>query len=39
MQPRNETVDTIDQTSSVLLLGLAILGSAVVVGTYLLIGG
>lgn len=39
MQSGHDTINTQDQTSSVLLLGLAVLGSVVTVGSYLLLGG
>lgn len=35
----HDTINTQDQTSSLLLLGLAVAGSVVTIGSYLLLGG
>ncbi len=38
MNPDNRSVDSNDQLSSVMLLGLALAGAAATVGAYLLLG-
>lgn len=39
MAPNNQTVDTVDQLSSVTLLGVAIVGALLTIGAYWLLVG
>lgn len=39
MAPNHQTVDTVDQVSSPVLLGIAVVGALLTVGAYWVLGG